>query len=265
MKTILTINPKKIGSTKKNKTARKKNVMAKKRTKKRTTARKNPAPIKRRRRRARANPSRTRSAARKATTILSGLKIPTATVNALKATGGMLAAQFAAKRFAEGGGANEQEWSWKNYAFGVGGAFAAGIGGELIKKGSGHEFLKGGLSLMMYKFVTNELAQKSEWINSALGEESAYILGTDGQYRAPGEEYIGDAGETYILGEDGYWNEADAEISGNEDYYDEMSGSELAPPGVLGGTLAPPGELGDAYADTFGGEDDSYKRAFGEF
>lgn len=263
MKTILAINPAKVGHKKSRKpSAKRGGTMAapKKRRKRRRPAA--PKAITRRRKRyTRRNPSsRARSAARRAGGMIGALKIPTAFINALKSTGGMLAAQYAAKRFAEGGGANDPTWTWKNYAFGVAGAFAAGIGGELIKKGSGYQFLQGGLSLMMYKMVTNELVEKSPWVAENLGETTYLtpdvVLGTDGNYYSPGDTYLGQDGEVYLLGENGYWAPVTAEMGGT-----------LAPPTALGGSLAPPGVLGDAadYERVLGSDGDPYARAFGSW
>lgn len=255
MKTILAINPAPVGHRKRAKSAKRGGYMAgKKKAKRKSPGKK----IVKRKRYTRRNPSsRARSAARKAGGLIGSLRIPTAFINALKNTGGMMAAQFAAKRFADGGGANDPDWTWKNYALGVAGAFAAGVGGEMIKRGSGHQFLQGGLSLMMYKIITNELSQKSAWVSENLGVDYVVpdmVLGTDGNYYSPGDTYLGDDGEVYLLGENGYWSPVTSEMGGT-----------LAPPTYLGGTLAPPTALGDQadYARAYIGPSNATGSAFG--
>lgn len=181
----------------------------------------------------------------------------------------MMATQFFAKRFADGGGANDADWTWKNYTWGLVGAFGSGLVAEMIRKGSGKEFLKGGLSLLGYKLLVNELAQKSEFVQEYFGEEipGEVFMGTDGQYYGAGDTYLGQDGEVYLMGQDGMWRPTSD--MGRNPWPDEYLGPEtslgatLAPPGALGETLAPPGSLGeDPYARAFGAAN-PYQRAFG--
>lgn len=260
MKTILAINPrKKKKRTNKKKatnkratrstTTRKKGaIMAAKRKRKRTAKpatkaisrrrsyKRNPAPKKRR---------RSATAARGAASILRNLKPMESVVDSAKQVGGMLCTQFFAKRFAAGGGANDPNWTWKNYTWGLGGAFVAGIGAEMIKRGSGREFLKGGLSLLGYKLVTNELAEKSTFVKTWLGEtDSVEELMYSDEDLAPAS-YLGEDGEVYLLGQDG-------------NYYPELvspssMGSDLVTPGALGDDLVYPGALGqDPFQEVMG-------------
>jgi hypothetical protein len=224
-------------------------------------------PIQRRKRRSapKRNPGRSRRAATRAKSIFTALKIQESVIDASKQVGGMMAAQFFAKRFADGGGANDVAWSWKNYLWATTGAFAAGIGAETIKKGSGKEFLKGGLALIGYKLITNELAPKSPFIQEYFGADNSQgaFLGEDGETYEPGDQYLGQDGEVYLLGANGEWSPI------NDAYrMGPMSGT-LAPPGDLGagGYLVDPSDLGDdgyLVDPSDLGEDDPYQAAYGD-
>lgn len=166
-------------------------------------------------------------------------------VAAGKQTGGMLACQFFAKKFAGGGGANDPDWSWQNYAWGLGGTFAAGFAADMIKRGSGKQFVQGGLALLMYKLIVNELSAKSNFIATYFGADAmdrgGYVIGTDGNAYTAGDSYLGADGEVYLLGNDGLWRPT------SENYRDPAMlgmGDALAPVGPLGyddmsGPLAP--------------------------
>lgn len=212
---------------------------------KKKRARKRPAAKRATRRKApRRNPSTSRKIARRGAraskNLITALDLKRSFLDAGKQIGGMMVAQFAAKKFADGGGANDPDWTWKNYGFGIAGSFGAGIAAEMVKKGSGKEFLKGGLALVGYKLVTNELSQRSEFVAEYFGNTQTF-RGTDGVDYMAGDSYQGDDGEVYLMGNDGEW------------YPNGMNGI-LAPASDLGGTLAPPTDLGaaDAYAATFG-------------
>lgn len=254
MKQILTINPSKKKKQKKRQAASKKPnkgaSMEKKQKRKAPT--KKPVQRKKRRKAPKRNPGRSRRAASKAKSIFTALKIQESFIAASKQVCGMMAAQFFAKRFADGGGANDAAWTYKNYLWATAGAFAAGIGAETIKKGSGKEFLKGGLSLIGYKLITNELAGKSPFIDEYFGADNnqTSYLGEDGVTYEPGDNFLGDDGEVYLLGANGEWSPI------NDAYRT----------GPMAGTLAPPGDLGDdGYLVTPGdlGADDPYQKAYG--
>ena len=227
---------------------------------KRRTARKTTT-----RRRRRRNPS-LRSVGGRTASMFTGKALMGYTVDAAKQFGGQLACQFAAKKFAEGGGSLEF-WGWKNYAMGLLGTFVSGIGADMIKRGSGAEFIKGGMALMMYKAFTQKVANKSNFVQTYFGEEVApeyqQYLGYDGNYYSPGDEYLGEDGEVYLMGNDGVWRPT------SENYRDpallgyDMDG-ELVPAGDLGESLAPVGDLGDPYLDavTGTGSEDPYAQVF---
>jgi hypothetical protein len=190
-------------------------------------------------------------------------------VDAAKQFGGQLACQFAAKKFAEGGGSLEV-WGWKNYMFGLIGTFVSGIGADMIKRGSGAEFIKGGMALMMYKAFTQKLANKSNFVQTYFGEESMapeykQYLGYDGNYYSPGDSYLGEDGEVYLMGADGVWRPT------TENYRDpallgyEQIGESIIPAGSLGESLSPVGPLGeDPYLESMLGADnrDPYAAVF---
>lgn len=249
-------------ATKKKTTKRRKSTTAsaapKRRTARRTVAKK---------RKRRRNPS-LRSVGSRTASMFSGKAITGYAVDAAKQLGGQLACQFAAKKFAEGGGSLEV-WGWKNYLFGTIGTFVAGIGADMIKRGSGAEFIKGGLALMMYKAFTQKLASKSNFVQTYFGEDVApeyqQYLGTDGNMYSPGDTYLGEDGEVYLMGADGVWRPT------SESYRDPAllgygMGESIIPAGSLGESLSPVSSLGaDPYLQALLGEDgnrDPYAAVF---
>lgn len=232
MKTILTINPGKKKKTKSRKTAKRKTTSKGKTmaAKRKSTAKKRTTSVTKKRKSYKTNPSRSRRLAKGAKTILSGLQLQRTLVDTTKGIGGALAAQYFAKRFADNGGANEADWTYKNYLLALAGAFAAGIGAEMFSRGSGREFLKGGLTLTGYKLITNEISQKSEFVNEYFGEDLPSYMGQDDE-------------EVYLLGADNNYYPA-SEFEG-ELVQPGVLGGELVSPGAMGGELVAPGELGD--------------------
>lgn len=246
---IIAINPRKKKGGKKKNTAptKKEKTMPKKKRKKATTKskkrRKNP--------KARAV---ARRVGRRARLTLGGMKIGTALVNTIPHVGGMMAAQWGAKKFSEGGGANDPNWEFRNYLTGGAAAFAAGFLAENLKRGYGQKVLEGGLGLLGYKLLVNEVAPQSEWMMEQFGEDEFVMMGQEDEYEAifgqddeygPGDAYLADDGETYILGEDGKWypvSEQHRQLAQDDPY---ILGDGLAPPGRLGDELEQPGSLGD--------------------
>lgn len=248
MKTILAINP---GKKKRKSKTKTKRAPAKKAARKKSTSKgkKVMAAAKKRRsqkrsttkrggvRKYKRNPSArstAKRAAKGARTILDGLQLQKSLIDATKGTAGALCTQLFAKKFgtSEEGGANDSNWTYKQYLLGLGGAFSAGVAAELVKKGQGKEFLKGGLTLLGYKLFVNEVAPQSEMLQSAFGEDTY----PDYSMAGMGED------EVYLLGEDNNYYPAH-----------EMAG-ELVQPGSLGaGELVAPGALGeDVYAEVMG-------------
>ena len=277
---IVAINPKKKKGGKKKKPAptKKDKTMAKKKRKKSkaiTKRRKsNPSPKKLARR-----------AGRRARMTLGGMKIGTALANTIPHVGGMMAAQWGAKKFSEGGGANDPNWEFRNYLTGGAAAFAAGFLAENLRRGYGQKVLEGGLALLGYKLLVNEVAPQSEWMMEQFGEEDEFeavfgqddefimmgeteedefeaVFGEDDEY-TEGDAYLADDGETYVMGQDGRWypvSESHRQIS--EDEEDEMLGGELVRPGRLGGELVRPGRLGEEAVYPPPGGGDPFQRAY---
>lgn len=230
--------------------------------------------------RRRRNPARARRAAkrvyRRGRSTIIGMNVFGALKGTVPRLGGALAAQWAAKRFAPGGGANDPEWSMSNYLFGGLGAFGAGAIAETLKRGTGQKVLEGGLLLLVYKAFINQIAAGSEWLTEQFGEDEmhpAYMLGqNEEEFEAlmgaeeyePGDAYVDGIGETYVMGQDRAWYPADESHRLPMTGYGETS----APPGQLGETSAPPGSLGvDPYSEALlgqvpGSSEDPYARIY---
>ena len=204
-----------------------------------------PAPVTRRRRsRRRSNPSRARKTASRAGRFaranIGGMNLKGALSNVPAAVIGMLAAKWSAKRFGENAATetDPESWSWAEYLKGSAGAFVAGFLAQMIKPGMGQRVLEGGLNLMVYKLVENELVPKSEWATAQFGQdatESAAI-----QYD--------EQGTPFLLGQDGSAYPVD------ERHRLPAMGDELQKPGYLGDELQKPGYLGgDAWQDAYFG------------
>jgi hypothetical protein len=255
MKEILLLNP----SKKRKKRATKKRATKKRATKKRakrtrktvtrmtTVTKRNPArkraarkgvsmPKKKRAKRRR-NPSSTRRrrAGTRARNAFGGLNFKSALKNIPLNTLGMFAAKWAAKRFGEAATETDPaSWNYASYLKGAAGAAGAGFIMNMIKPGTGQRILEGGMSLMLYKLVQNELIAGSTFWSGQLGADEGY---------QPGDVETDSAGEPYILGYDNNWYPMD----GADDYrMDEggMYGGQLVKPGPLGDALLPPGPLG---------------------
>lgn len=220
--------------------------MAKRRRKRRTTRR---AP--------RRNPSRTRRAARRITRRASGafhgLNFKSALKNIPMNTLGMFAAKWAAKKFGEA--ATETDpgtWNYASYIKGALGAAGAGFIANMLRRGTGQRVLEGGMSLMLYKLVQNELIVNSPFWTGELGADEGYE-------RVPGTVEANSAGDYYVLGEDYVWRP----IEGADDYRmePELYG-ELVQPGPLGlgDALVQPGPLG--FGESSADVDAPYLRSF---
>lgn len=255
MKEILLLNPrkKKRGTTRKRTTKRR---TTRRRTTRRTTARRKPVARRvtaarkgastmarkrttRKRRAPRRNPSRarrtTRRVARRASSGLAGLNFKAAMKNVPMNALGMFLAKWGAKRF--GTAATETDpgtWNYASYLKGAAGAALGGILMNMLKGGSGQKVLEGGLSLMAYKLVQNELIPNSPFWSGQLG-------GANDRY--PGVIEENDEGTPYILGEDNQWYPLEG---ADEDRFmiEPGYGSSLVEPGPLGDALVEPGPLG---------------------
>lgn len=127
---------------------------------------------------------------------MSGLSIRSALKDQIPIQIGMLASQWAAKRF--GTDASELDpttWTWASYAKGGLGAFGAAMIANAIKPGMGQKVLTGGLAHIVHRIVRNELIEKSPWAISQFGqgdeeEEGVYVDEEGVPYAASGGEYL---------------------------------------------------------------------------
>jgi hypothetical protein len=122
---------------------------------------------------------------------------------------GALTAKFFAKKFAEGG-AESDNWNWKNYALAGGSTVGAAflVGALFRKKAITQKVLEGGLLLLAYKLFTNEIAPMNQytesWFGGAEDEFDPYGAIDQGE---EGDIWEGD-NEDYVKGVDGYWRPA---------------------------------------------------------
>jgi hypothetical protein len=249
MKEILLLNPSRRRKTKRRATKKRKTTR-KRATKKRTTVRRNatrnPARTtaatkgtmmakKRRKKSAtrrirRRNPTSRRLARRagsRAGGAFAGLNFKSALKNIPMNTFGMFAAKWAAKRFGQPATETDpSSWNYASYLKGAAGAAAAGFIANMLRRGTGQRVLEGGMSLMLYKLIQNELIPNSPFWTGQLGADA------EGGY-SPGDVETDAEGEPYILGDDLQW-------------YPLTGASDTGMYGAGGGALVTPGPLGDA-------------------
>jgi hypothetical protein len=160
----------------------------------------------------------------------------------------MMAAKWAAKRFGEAATETDPaSWNYASYLKGAAGAAVAGFLANMVKRGTGQKVLEGGMSLMLYKLVQNELIAGNSFWSGQLGAAND---------RYPGVIEENSEGEPFILGEDNQWYP----LEGADDYRmmePELYGDALVEPGPLGDALVAPGPLGAS--DEL---DDLYQRSF---
>lgn len=257
MSKILVINPEKKKRPKKRSAKKEVKTMAKakrRRTTKTRTYKRRAAPKRRVRRR---NPSRRRRVARAAASrvrsTIAGMNIRSAFRDLPPTMVGMFAAKWAAKRF--GSAATETDpatWTWASYLKGAVGAFVAGFLAQNIRRGWGQKVLNGGMSLMAYKVIENELVPRSPWAMAQFGEGDYYP-----------SEYIqtDEQGTPYMLGQNGQWMPVDERHRLPESSLSDV----LETPGRLGDVLEPPGRLGEiteSYRKAFFGVGNPYAQAY---
>lgn len=199
----------------------------------------------RRRKSPRRNPTpRRRAVAKRVRSSFAGLNFRTAFKNVPLGVIGMFATKWAAKRGTPDAlESDPSTWSGMTYVKGGIGAAVAGWGMNMIKPGSGQKVLEGGLMLLGYKAAQNHIVPKNAFLTTQFGQEGAprYL---------PGDVETNDAGEPFILGQDGQtW------IPMGEDNSWEMMGQNaLETPGRLGfgDVLETPGRLGFGASPTQG-------------
>jgi len=200
------------------------------------------------------NPPKRRAIARRAAKRLGGaimgLNIRRAFADVLPTQAGMFAAKWAAKRFPGTSAATEidpESWSAMSYVKGGLGAFIAGIAVNAIKPGAGQSVLAGGINLMVFKAIENELINKSDWAKGQFGEDEPY---TPDEYLMTGAD--DDIALPALMGPDDapmMFDESGNAVPATDDYrLPEVPmdgyGNVLEVPGPLGDSLEIPGRLG---------------------
>lgn len=201
---------------------------------------------KRRSRKLRHNPSG-RAMATRARGAIGGLSFKAALKTVFATQAGMFAATWAAKRGASEFGATQTEpESWNNMAYikGALGAVTAGFVANMVRPGMGQKVMEGGLNIMIFKLIQNELVPKSEWAVNAFGQADTGNEIIVDETGAPA--MVGRYGEVLPLDESHRMQEL-PEYSG--------MGDALAPVGPMGEALVRPGRLGMS-------ADDAYYRAY---
>lgn len=185
-----------------------------------------------------------------------GVNIGGAAKNTIALVGGMLAAKFAAKRFADGGGEGE-DWTWKNYGFGILGGFVAAVGTQMIFKtprATGQKVMEGALALMLYKAFVNEVVPKNdtlvEWFSGDDEVHPDYMGATD--EGDPGDVWQGDQAD-FVMGADRYWRDIDDNQRMLPANQSTMGDALIQPTADMGDALVQPtADMGD----------DDYSRAY---
>jgi hypothetical protein len=147
----------------------------------------------------------------------------------------MFAAKWAAKRFGdEASETDPGSWNWASYVKGAIGAVGAALLIKQLKPGMAQKALEGGMNLMMFKALQNEVIAKNDWAVSQFGAEDDYIP----------EEYLLTGDNEWFLGQDGNYYPAQEDYRMPEASY----GDVLEPVGPLGfgDALEPVGPLGDS-------------------
>lgn len=249
MKEILLINPR--PKMKGRKKMAKKKVATK--TKKTRKYRKNPS-----------NPPKKRSRARAtAGKLFKGLNFKSAIGGILAGTIGMFAAKFGAKRF--GGGGSELDpasWSWRTYLQAAAGATLAGLLVNMVRPGMGQRVLEGGMLLVGYKLLQNELIAKNPTATNYLGQDDGLDIleGYNGYGQNEGMMLDLD-GTPYLLGQ-GEPLPLDERHRGviDDDLPEIQVGDTMVPVGPLGDTMVPVGPLG--FGDPRSSYLEQYKKAW---
>ena len=135
--------------------------------------------------RRRTNPSRARRAASAVKKSFFGLDFGKALREMPYVQAGMFSAKWAAKRFGDAATEDDPEsWGWASYFKGALGCAIAGMLINSVRRGKGQLVLAGGLNLMAYKAIQNELIPTSGFFHDQLGADDyvpdEYLMtGTD--------------------------------------------------------------------------------------
>lgn len=159
----------------------------------------------------RANPSKVKYVTRYATQTIAGIRMWSAAKSVIPMLLGAASAKFAAKRFTEGG-AEGDNWTWKNYLFGLLGGTVAAIGTSALLKrtNAAQKVFEGALLLTAYKFLTNEVAPQNPTLEAWFGEDEDIdpYEGVGQEYEEYGDIWRGEETD-YVQGFDGGWRPVD--------------------------------------------------------
>ncbi len=213
-----------------------------------------------------ANPeSRFRRVRRHATGLAAKSGLTASMHKLLPMVAGALAAKLAQKKF--GDGTEETgNWTWKDYLTGALGVAAVSWASKGLFKGrpgTSQAIMDGGMLILAYKIITNEIVPMSETAQKWLGQDDGTGAQPDdeGSWAAGGfsvgDLYEDDSGVTYVLGADGLWRTADNShrqlpdgtgLSGNLVRPSAQLGQDYEQPqaGFAGNLVRPSPQLGGA-------------------
>lgn len=100
--------------------------------------------------------------------MIAGIDVRKTVTNAVIGAPGPLLAQWAAKKIGEGRSFFEPGWTMTNYAAAVGGAFAAGLIGNMIAPGRGQTMVEHGLAIVLNKALQEQVIARSETLSAQL-------------------------------------------------------------------------------------------------
>jgi len=170
--------------------------------------------------------TKTKTITRYAKSTVAGVNVGGALRNTVPLLAGALAAKFCAKKFTDDDGSESANWTWKNYALGLLGGFAAALIASVLLKAKGttsQRLFEGALMLVAYKIFINEIASQNdsmkEWFG---GYDAGYFdnpaaMGPAQQFAGPEESFDPYAGgaisgaiiqgeeDDYVQGMDGQW------------------------------------------------------------
>lgn len=235
-----------------------------------------------RRRRARRNPAtymnpapgRWRARARRAYTATRGFLSGTGIGGALRSlfplTIGAMAAKITQRKFGDKT-AEGSNWTWKDYLLAGLGTGVVGLGSRYllrINPATSQKIMEGGLLLIAYKLITNEVAPMNSELSKWIGADEGVPIGYGYGYMGAADEgswsgfSIGDLyedayGRTFMLAEDGTWQDVTDTGRLLGGYGQDTYGDALVTPGgygqdtygqdTYGDALTTPGRMGQDF------------------
>jgi len=176
---------------------------------------------------------------------------------------GIGAAFLVRKKFGKVGDQREN-WEIRDYVMAILGSLGASIVAKhafKVRPEMSGAILKGGLALVAIKILQDEIVPQSETLRNWIGEGGEGSWTGAEELYGPGDLYLGEGGDNYVMGEDGQWRGIDegdrvgfgALVApgslGEEMYGEEMYGADLVAPGSLGEEMY--GAV-DPYASAYG-------------